>query len=411
MLLSQGKAVVLKRFPFTIVLKRAIEKLRLEPLRIKLDSGSQTTGLALVNDATGEVIFAAEIAHRGTDIKKALDSRQGVHQGRRSRKTRYRKPRYLNRRRASGWFPPSMESRISNVVTWVKRLIRLCPIAAISQELVRFDMQAMENPEITEKGYQQGTLPGYEAREYVLDKWQCACTYCGANNCPLQIEHIQSRAKGWSDRISNLCLACEPYNLKKGTQDITVFLANKPTLLEHILAQAKAPLQDAAAVNPTRWALYECVQALGLPVACGTGGRTRFNRVTRGLEKTHWHDAMCVGASTPETLKIQGIIPLLIKVYGHSCRQMCLMNAFGFPRTKPKQKHFAHGFRTGEIVHAHIPAHLNNPGAHVGRMAARAKGAFTITTKKGTVTDVGKNHCRKIQRADGNGYVQGSARG
>jgi hypothetical protein len=120
---------------------------------------------------------------------------------------------------------------------------------------------------------------------------------------------------------------------------------------------------------------------------------------------------MCVGASTPETLQMRGITPLLIKAYGHGCRQMCLMNAWGFPRTKPKQKHFAHGFRTGDIVHAHIPAHLNHPGVHVGRMAAKAKDGFTITTKKGTVTDVGKNSCRKIQRADGYGYVQGSAQG
>jgi hypothetical protein len=206
-----------------------------------------------------------------------------------------------------------------------------------------------------------------------------------------------------------LCLACEPCNLKKGTQDIKIFLAKKPDLLERILAQAKAPLKEAAAVNSTRSLLYEQLQALGLPIECGTGGQTKCNRVTRGLEKTHWHDAVCVGASTPETLQIRGITPLLIKAYGHGCRQMCLMNALGFPRTKPKQKHFTHGFRTGDMVHANVPSHLNNPGVHIGRIAAKAKGAFTITTKKGTVTDVGKNYCRKIQRADGYGYIQGSA--
>jgi len=287
--------------------------------------------------------------------------------------------------------------------------MRLCPVTTISQEFVRFDLQAMENPEIAGVEYQQGTLAGYEAREYLLEKWGRKCTYCGKENIPLQVEHIQCRAKGGSHRISNLCLACEPCNLKKGTQDIAVFLAKKPDLLKRILAQAKAPLKDAAAVNSTRWALYEQLQALGLPVECGTGGRTKFNRVTRGLEKTHWLDAACVGASTPEILHTRGIIPLLITAYGHGCRQMCLMDKFGLPRTKPKARHFKHGFRTGDIVHAHIPARLNNPGVHVGRMAAKASGAFTITTRKGTVTDVGKNYCRKIQRADGYGYLQGSA--
>jgi len=409
LLLSTRKAAVLKYYPFTIILKETVETPQLEPLRIKLDPGSKATGLALVNDATDEVIFAAEITHRGGDIKKALDGRRGVRRGRRQRDTRYRKPRYQNRRRPKGWLPPSLKSRVSNVVTWVKRLMRLCPIVDISQELVCFDMQAMENPEITGVYYQQGTLAGYEAREYLLEKWGRKCSYCHATNVPLQIEHIQCRAKGGTDRISNLCLACEPCNLKKGTQDIKIFLAKKPDLLERILAQAKAPLKDAAAVNSTRSLLYEQLQALGLPIECGTGGQTKFNRVTKGLEKTHWHDAVCVGASTPETLQIRGITPLLIKAYGHGCRQMCLMNALGFPRTKPKQKHFTHGFRTGDMVHANVPSHLNNPGVHIGRMAAKAKGAFTITTKKGTVTDVGKNYCRKIQRADGYGYVQGSA--
>jgi hypothetical protein len=157
LLLSTRKAAVLKYYPFTIILKETVETPQLEPLRIKLDPGSKATGLALVNDATGEVIFAAEITHRGGDIKKALDGRRGVRRGRRQRDTRYRKPRYQNRRRPKGWLPPSLKSRVSNVVTWVKRLMRLCPIVDISQELVRFDMQAMENPEITGVYYQQGT--------------------------------------------------------------------------------------------------------------------------------------------------------------------------------------------------------------------------------------------------------------
>jgi len=33
-------------------------------------------------------------------------------------------------------------------------------------ELVRFDLQQMENPEIGGIEYQQGTLAGYEVREY-----------------------------------------------------------------------------------------------------------------------------------------------------------------------------------------------------------------------------------------------------
>ena len=128
LLLTQGKAAVLKCYPFTIVLKKAVEYPILEPLRIKIDPGSKVTGLALVNDATGEVIFAAELTHRGQAIKAALDDRRAVRRGRRNRDTRYRQPRFLNRRRPQGWLAPSLESRVCNVLTWVKRLMRLCPI-------------------------------------------------------------------------------------------------------------------------------------------------------------------------------------------------------------------------------------------------------------------------------------------
>ncbi len=408
LLLSTKQAAVFKRFPFTIVLKVAVETPQIEPLRIKLDPGSKTTGIAIVNDATGEVVFAAELTHRGQAIKKALNDRRRVRRGRRNRLTRYRKSRFQNRRRPKGWLAPSLESRVCNVVTWVKRSRQLCPIIAVSMELVRFDLQAMENPEIAGGAYQRGTLAGYETREYLLEKWHQACSYCGAKDIPLQVEHIQCRAKGGSDRISNLCLACERCNRKKGTQDIVVFLAKKPDLLARILAQAKASLKDATAVNATRWALYERLQALGLPVECGTGGRTKFNRITRGLEKTHWHDATCVGASTPETLLIQGVVPLLITAQGHGCRQMCLMDKRGFPRTKPKGAKKVKGLQTGDIVRA-VVTEGTKQGTYVGRVAIRTSGSFNVTTTQTTVQGINHRFCTALHRCDGYGYQKGAA--
>jgi 5-methylcytosine-specific restriction endonuclease McrA len=251
-LLSEGKAAVLKRYPFTIVLKAAIEHPQVQPLRVKLDPGSRATGVAIVNDASGEVVFAAEIAHRGQAIKEALDARRAIRRSRRNRKTRYRKPRWQNRRRKAGWIPPSLESRVSNIVTWVQRLRKVCKITDISMELVKFDMQKMENPEISDIEYQQGTLAGYEVREYVLEKWNRQCAYCSKKDIPLQIDHIHPRANGGTNRVSNLALACEACNQAKGTRDIQEFLATKPEVLKRILSQAKAPLKDASAVNATR---------------------------------------------------------------------------------------------------------------------------------------------------------------
>ena len=404
LLLSSGKAAVFKRYPFTIILKREVVSPVLEPLRLKIDPGSKTTGLALVHDSSGEVVFAAELSHRGQAIKQYLLDRRKVRRSRRQRHTRYRKPRFKNRRRPDGWLAPSLESRVHNIVTWVKRVMRLCPITALSLELVKFDLQALETPEISGVEYQQGTLAGYELREYLLEKWHRTCAYCGAQDVPMQVEHIQSSAKGGSNRVSNLCLACEACNIKKGTQDIGTFLAHRPEVLARILTCAKAPLKDAAAVNATRWSLYRRLHVLGLPIESGTGGRTKYNRATRGLAKAHWLDATCVGASTPAYLVVKGVVPLLIKAYGHGRRQMCLMDKHGFPRTKAKQKQFTHSFRTGNIVRADVPSHLKNPGMHIGRMSAKARGAFTITTSTRTVTDIGKKYCQTLQRADGYGY-------
>jgi len=194
LLLKQGKAAVYRRYPFTIILASAVEQPPLHPLRIKVDPGSQTTGIALVNDLTGEVVWAAELAHRGEQIKRGLDKRRAIRRSRRQRKTRYRKPRFANRRKRTGTLPPSLESRVCNVLTWVRRLMRLCPVTAISQELVRFDTQALEHPDIEGVEYQQGQLSGYEVREYALLKWNHQCAYCDARGVPLELDHCSHAA-------------------------------------------------------------------------------------------------------------------------------------------------------------------------------------------------------------------------
>ncbi len=407
-LLTQGKAAVFKRYPFTIILKTAVSHPQLGPLRLKLDPGSQTTGIALLNEATGQVVWAAELSHRGQAIKQALDERRAVRHSRRQRKTRYRKPRFDNRRKPKGWLPPALVSRIANILTWVRRLRRLCPIAALSMELVKFDLQKMENPEIAGVDYQQGTLYGYEVREYLLEKWGRQCSYCGTKEVPLQVEHIQCRAKGGGNRVSNLCLACKPCNDQKGTQDVKDFLTNKPERLKRILAQAKAPLSDAAAVNSTRWALFERLGACGLSVECGSGGLTKYNRTMRNLPKAHWIDAACVGKSTPEQLEVKGIVPLLIAANGHGRRQMCNVNKLGFPCSKPKGAKRVKGFQTGDMVRAIVPTG-KRAGIYTGRVIVRASGSFDIRTTAGKVQGISHRYCQPIHRNDGYSYASGVA--
>ena len=412
-LLTGKKAAVYRRFPFTLILLRAVKEPAPTPLRLKIDPGSKTTGLALVNDATGEVVFAAEVEHRGSEIKKSLDSRRAIRRSRRQRHTRYRQPRWRNRRskfRARElqdrlWLPPSLESRLTNIVTWVQRLRKLASIAALSQELVKFDTQLMQNAEISGISYQQGELQGFEIREYLLEKWQRRCSYCGIQQVPFQIEHIRARANGGTDRVSNLTLSCEACNIAKGTQRVEVFLANRPEVLTRILAHAKAPLRDAAAVNATRWALYERLQATDLPLETGSGSLTKYNRAVRNLPKVHWLDAACTGRSTPAYLETGQIVPLLIQATGHGNRQMCGVKK-GFPIRHRKRQKVHHGYQTGDLARAVVPAG-KKAGTYVGRVLTRASGSFDLATKTGRVEGISYRYCQPLHRNDGYTYAKG----
>lgn len=348
------------------------------------------------------MVWAAELTHRGLQIRESLTSRRQLRRSRRNRKTRYRPARFQNRIRPQGWLPPSLQSRVENIVTWIKRLCKVAPIAAISQELVRFDMQKMQNPEISGEEYQQGTLYQYEIREYVLEKWGRKCAYCGVENVPLELEHIVPVSKGGSNRVSNLTLSCRPCNQSKGSKDIRDFLSGKPNVLNRVLSHVKKPLSGAAAVNATRWALFNRLKQFGLDVESGTGGRTKFNRTQQDLPKTHWIDAACVGESTPK-LVFRTNKPLLIAAKGHGTRQMCRTDKYGFPsRYVPRDK-FVKGFQTGDIVKAIVTAG-KKIGTYVGRVAVRSTGSFNIQTANGLIQGISHKYCSTVHRKDGYAY-------
>ena len=393
-LLKKWRASVFRRFPFTIILHdRTREESVVHDHRLKIDPGSKTTGLAILEDS--HVLWAGELTHRGQRIKDALESRRAIRRNRRQRKTRYRAPRSLNRTRPAGWLPPSLQSRVANVLTWVQRLARYCPLTALSQELVRFDTQLMQDAEVSGVQYQQGELAGYAVREYLLEKWHRTCAYCGAQHVPLEVEHIIPRVRGGSDRVSNLTLACVPCNQHKGAQTAAEFG------FPHLQAQAKMPLKDAAAVNATRWALYHALQTMGLPVETGTGGRTKYNRTRLGIAKSHWGDAACVGVSTPEMLLITSRQPLQITAVGHGSRQMCGTDAFGFPHRHRGRTATFRGFATGDMVRALIPTG-KHAGRHTGRITIRQRASFRLHG-----FDVHPRYLVIIHRKDGYAYPTG----
>ncbi|EDZ95444.1 MULTISPECIES: RNA-guided endonuclease IscB [Limnospira] len=398
-LLKAGKASVFRRYPFTIILNKEVDA-NPEPLELKLDPGSKVTGIALKQG--NHIIFAAELQHRGQQIKEALLSRRQLRRSRRNRKTRYRPARFLNRTRPEGWLAPSWQHRVDTLMTWVHRFRRLAPVGRITQELVRFDLQLMENPEISGVEYQQGELQGYEVREYLLEKWGRTCAYCGAQNVPLEVEQIQPRSKGGSDRVSNLTMACHSCNQAKGNGDIRDFLSSQPDVLSRLLRQVKSPLKDAAAVNSTRWALFNALKATGLPVTTGTGGQTKFNRLRLNLPKAHWLDTACVGPV--ESLEVLTSKPLLILAKGHGTRQMCGTNKYGFPNRHRSRRQIHKGFQTGDMVTVLVTAG-KKIGSYLGRVLCRASGSFDITTASVRVAGISHKYCQPIHRKDGYAYA------
>ena len=401
-LLTQYKAAVFRRYPFTIILKTLKVDPIVAPVALKLDPGSKTTGIAMVDEAQGEVVWAAELVHRGQQVSERLDQRRGCRRSSRLRHTRYRPARFANRTRPKGWLPPSLVSRLDNILTWVARLRRYAPITAIAQELVKFDLQLMQDAEISGVEYQQGELAGYETRQYLLEKFHRTCAYCGKQHTPLEVEHIVPKSRGGTNRVSNLTIACHLCNQAKGNQTADEF--GHPEVQQ----QAKSPLKDATAVNVTRWALYHRLAATGLPVETGSGGRTQWNRRQRGIPKTHWLDAACVGASTPTRLRYKRVIPLSITAMGRHRRQMCGTNACGFPDKAPKATSVVGGFRTGDIVRAIVPASSVKQGTYIGRIAIRATGFCNIKTVQETVQSIHVKYCAPLHRGDGYAYQKGA---
>jgi Restriction endonuclease len=400
-LLNAGKAAVFRRVPFTIILKRAVELDPQPAIEFKVDPGSRTSGLALIGNFPKQgrvVLWAANLHHRGQAIKDRLKPRRSLRRSRRARKTRYRAPRFDNRTRPKGWLPPSLQSRVLNVASWFEKLLDRAQITECHIETVRFDTQALQYPEISGVEYQQGELAGHEVREYLLEKWQRKCAYCGKENVPLEIEHINPRSNGGSNRVSNLTLACHACNEKKSNRDVREFLEKKPDALKRILTHAKAPLKDAAAVNATRYAIGNAMRAIGLPTSFWSGGRTKHNRVKQGYAKDHWIDAACVGETGERVCIPERLKALEIKATGWGRRQVVRTDRYGFPCARAGRVKRVHRFQTGDIVKLIQPSG-KYAGEYIGRLSSiRSTGRFVLAG----VTASFKNYVL-LQR--GNGYA------
>ena len=388
----EGK--IYRKEPFIIILTKIVDKPVENKYRLKIDYGSRYTGLAILKDA--KVCWLGQLEHR-TNIKELLDKRRGYRKRRRNANLRYRKPRFKYRTKPKGWLPPSLMSRVDNIRTFITRLIRMLPLGAISYENVKFDTQKMMNPDIYGIEYQQGTLEGYEIREYLSEKFNHKCCYCEigqGQGRKFEVEHIIPVSRGGTNRISNLAWSCHVCNQEKGSMTAEEY--GHP----EVQAQAKKPLKDATVVTATRWKVYDLLKSFNLPVECGTGGLTCYNRTQRNIPKEHYFDACCVGKSTPKVLYFCTNIVHIITAIGRGKHCRTNVNASGFPRGYlARQKRFF-GFQTGDIVKA-VVTRGKKIGTYFGKVLCRKTGRFDIRTNAGRVQGISHTYFRLIQHSDG----------
>ena len=283
-MLRDKKAKVVKRCPFTIRLLYEPKTKIVQDVVLGVDTGSKHVGVACVSN--DKVLYQAQVELRD-DIKKKMGSRRMYRRGRRQRKTRYRKPRFLNRGNSTrkDRYCPTIISKCYGHEREIEFCKKILPVKDVVLETGKFDTQLMEKPWLQEHkwAYQKGVNYGYaNAREHALvrDKYTCQC--CGKKNCRLEVHHIVFRRNGGSDSLENLITLCEDCHKAVHLGEIILKLRGK----------RKSNLRYA-----TQMSVIRCMLMRMYPDAIETFGFvTKANRENLGIKKEHYLDA-CVIAS------------------------------------------------------------------------------------------------------------------
>ena len=394
-LLKKKLAVIHKIYPFTIRLRDNSCVSKDRAYTVKLDPGSKHTGVAII-DNQDQVVMLAEIEHRGHVIKKNMDSRRAVRRHRRNRNTRYRPARFLNRKIPKGWLAPSVKSRADNVINFIKKYKKLINIDRIMIEHVSFDTAQMSsNTKLYGVKYQQGPLYQQKLRSFIFSRSNGKCVYCGAQ--AEEIDHVIPRAKGGTNSSYNLVASCKTCNQMKSNLSLKDF--GKLVGKDFSKLEPKKLPKDAAIVQAARNYMVKEVTKLVFNTTLHDAWMTKYNRDELGLPKEHYYDALSVG-EVPNKFDFLTDKVFQISSKGRGSRQMCLMDKYGFPRTKPKGSKSVEGFQTGDMVKVIVPSGLKQ-GEYLGRVVVRSSKCFDVKTKTKTVQGIWHKYFHIVQRGDG----------
>ena len=287
LLLKQGKAKVKKREPFTIKLTYETTNYT-QNLILGVDTGSGTIGTAVAKK-NGDIVYMSEVSVRN-DITDKMTKRAKYRRNRRSRKTRYRKAKWLNRANSirKDRFSPTMQSKLHSHVKEIEYIKSILPITKLVFETGQFDTHLMKNPSLSNSkikhwGYQKGTNYGFEnTKAMVLNRDNYTCQNCKGKHkdSKLEVHHIVFRSQCGSDEENNLITLCHTCHKDLHSGKISPQLSGK----------TKGNLKYATQMNSIRKQLFRLY-----PNSIETFGYvTKANRLNLGVDKKHYYDACTI---------------------------------------------------------------------------------------------------------------------
>jgi hypothetical protein len=289
-LLKSGVARVVSREPFTIKLLFGSSGFKQE-VTLSCDSGSKVAAFAAL--ANGKVLYLSEVILR-QDIRSNMDQRRAFRRTRRSRNTRYRKPKFDNRRR-DDWLTPTIQSKVNSHKREIRFIKKILPITRVVIETAGFDIHKITNPEVFSSEYQEGRQKGfYNVKQYVLHRDGYACKKCKQDRCKLEVHHILFKSNGGTnspDNLITLCSFCHDKlhlsaNAEAESKKLSSKIKQKPTLSATQISTIGAYLKKEEVFTET------------------FGYETKYKRESLGLPKTHYNDAICAGLLENQSVQL-----------------------------------------------------------------------------------------------------------
>ena len=396
-LLRKGHAVVVDYRPFTIQLTYETPN-GVQEVSLGVDAGTKHVGFSATTKK--KVLFEAELLLR-SDIVEKLSTRREFRRTRRNRKTRYRKPRFLNRTRSKkhGWLAPSVRQKVDSHIHWISRICKFLPIKKITVETAQFDTQLLKaqeqglpSPQGTD--YQKGEQLGFSnVREYVLfrDGHKCQCCKGKSKDSKLHVHHIESRKTG-GDAPNNLITLCSECHAKYHRGEID--LPNT--------AQRGTSLRDVAQMSIMRKALFNRLnEEIGNIIPCYEtyGYITKSTRSRHGLPKAHAIDARCISGNPCACSDGKYLIIRKLRANNRQLHRATILR--GGKRRNNQAPREVRGFRLMDSVeYAYRDCFLS------GR---RMSGSFSVADITGKVLTGSASYKKLTLKHHNNTYIMGEA--